>query len=68
MPQMKEQEKPPERGWNEMEASNLSDIEYKVMVTRMLNCLRKDTETTKKGLVKNEEYAWKEELIGVNKQ
>ena len=48
MPQMKEQEKPPEKGRNEMEASNLSDIEYKVMVTRMLNCLRKDTETIKK--------------------
>ena len=46
-----------EKELNEMEASNLSDIEYKVMVTRMLNCLRKDTETTKKGLVKNEEYA-----------
>ena len=36
MPQMKEQEKFPEKELNEMEASNLPDIEFKTMIIRML--------------------------------
>ena len=35
-PQMKEQENSPEKGLDEMEANNLSDIEFRVMITRML--------------------------------
>ena len=35
-PQMKEKEDSPEKELNEIEASNVSDIEFKVMVIRML--------------------------------
>ena len=45
---MKEEEKSPEKELNEVEASNLSDIEFKVMVIRMLNSMRKDIETIEK--------------------
>ena len=31
-----------------MEASNLSDIEFRVMIIRILNSTKKDTETIKK--------------------
>ena len=31
-----------------MEASNLSDIEFRVMITKMLNGMKKDIEITKK--------------------
>ena len=37
MPQMQEQEKSPEKELNETEAINLSDIEFKVIIIRMLN-------------------------------
>ena len=33
---MKEQEKSPEKELNEMEVNNFSDMDFKVMVTRML--------------------------------
>ena len=39
-PQMKEQEKPPEKESNEMKVSNLSDIEFKKIVIRMFKKLR----------------------------
>ena len=56
MPQMKEQEKSPEKELNEMEASNLSYIEFKnKMVIRMLkelsenyNSILKDIKTIEK--------------------
>ena len=41
LPQMKEPENSPEKELNEMEASNLSDIEFKVMVIKMLNSMKK---------------------------
>ena len=44
---MKEQENSPEE-LNEMEASNLSDIEFKVMIISILNSMKKDIETIKK--------------------
>ena len=44
---MKEQENSPEE-LNEMEASKLSDIEFKVMIIRMLKSRKKDIETIKK--------------------
>ena len=40
-PQMKEQENSPEEELNEMEASNISDIELKVMIIKMLNSMKK---------------------------
>ena len=40
IPQMKEQEKFPEKELNEMEASNLPDIDVKSMVIKMLKELR----------------------------
>ena len=36
MAQMKEQNKPPEKELNKMEITNLSDAEFKTLVTRML--------------------------------
>ena len=50
--QIKEQQKSPERELNKMESSNLSDIEFKVMVIRILNSMKKDilVETIKMGL------------------
>ena len=41
MAQMQEQNKTPEKELNEMEASNLSDAEFKTLVIRMLNELRR---------------------------
>ena len=41
MPQRKEQENYPEE-LNEMEGSNLSDIEFRVMILRILNSIKKD--------------------------
>ena len=60
-PQKKEQENAPEKELTEMEASNLSIIEFKVMYTRKLkelsknyNNMKKDIETIKK--IKGEDY------------
>ena len=44
---MKEQENTPEE-LNEMEASNLSHIEFKVMIVRILNNMENGIETIKK--------------------
>ena len=45
-PQMKEEISAKEL--DEMEASNLSDREFRVMITRILNSMKKDIETIKK--------------------
>ena len=45
---MKEQENSPEEELNEMEASNLSDVEFRIMIIRMLSNMKKDVETIKK--------------------
>ena len=47
-PQMREQENSPEEKLKEMEAKNLSYTEFKVMIIRMLNSMKKDIETVKK--------------------
>ena len=44
---MKEHKDSPDKELNEMEASNLSDTQLKVMVIRMLNSMRRDIETMK---------------------
>ena len=44
-PQMKEEETPPEEELNEMEASNLLDIEFRVMIIRILESMKKDIKT-----------------------
>ena len=44
---MKEYDKSPEEELNEMEASNLSDIEFNIMVIRIINNMKKDIETKK---------------------
>ena len=46
--QMKDQENSPEEDINEMEVSNLSDTEFRVMIIRILNNMKKDIDTTKK--------------------
>ena len=48
MVQMKEQIKTPEKELNEMEISNLSDVEFKTLVIRMLKELSKDLKSIKK--------------------
>ena len=45
---MKEQENSPEKGLDEMEANNLSDIEFRVMIIRILNSMKKDIEIIKR--------------------
>ena len=42
MAQMKEQIKTPEKELNKMEISNLSDVEFKILVIRMLKELSED--------------------------
>ena len=53
---------------NEMEASNLSDIKFKVMIIRMLNSLKKDIESIKKNQweMKNVVCEIKNILEGIN--
>lgn len=46
--QIKEQGNSPEEELNKMEKSNLPDIEYKVMITRILNSMKKDIESIKR--------------------
>ena len=46
-PQMKEQVNSPEES-DEMEASNLSDREFRVTIMRILNSTKKDTEIIKR--------------------
>ena len=48
MAQMKEQVKTPEKELNEMEISNLSDVEFKTLVIRMLKELSEDLSSIKK--------------------
>ena len=43
-PQVKEQENSPEEKLNEMEVSNWSDLEFKIIIIRMLNSMKKDME------------------------
>ena len=45
---MKKQENSPEEELNEMKASNISDKEFRGMVIRTLNSMKKDLETIKK--------------------
>ena len=48
MAQMKEQIKTPEKELNKMAISNLSDAEFKPLVTKMLKELREDLSSIKK--------------------
>ena len=48
MAQMKEEIKPPEKELNEMEISNMSDAELKILVIRMLRELSEDLSNIKK--------------------
>ena len=48
MAQMKEQIKTPEKELNEMEMSNLSEAEFKILVIRMLKELSEDLSSIKR--------------------
>ena len=48
MAQMKDQIKTTEKGLNKMEISNLSDAEFKTLVTKMLKELSEDLSSIKK--------------------
>ena len=52
---MKEQQNYPEEELNVLEASNLLDGEFRVLIKRILNSMKKDIETIKKGPVRNKE-------------
>ena len=43
IPQMKEQEKSPKEELDELEASNLSNREFRSMIIRILNSMKKKT-------------------------
>ena len=45
---MNEQDNSPGEEANEMEASNLSDIEFRLMIIRILNSMKKGIETIKR--------------------
>ena len=53
---MKEQENPTEEELDEMEASNLSDREFRVMTISTLNSMIKNHRNHKEEPVKNKEY------------
>ena len=57
MAEMKEHTKTPEKDLNEMEISNLSDIEFKTLVIRMLKELTEILSCIKKDTVRNKQYA-----------
>ena len=60
MTQIKEQIKTPEKELNKMEISNLSDVEFKTLVLRMLEELREDLSS-----IKNIQSEMKESLIEI---
>ena len=62
MAQIKEQIKTPEKELKEMEISNLSDAEFKTLVTRMLKELSEDLNSIKK--IKSETEDTKEQIGG----
>ena len=64
---MKEQENSPEE-LDEMEASNVSDKEFRVMIIRILNSMKKCIETIKKNHseIKNEISEINNTLEGIN--
>ena len=57
--QIKEQEKSPEEERNEMEANNLSDKEFRGIIIRTLNSMKKDLETIKKDQSETKMQHWK---------
>ena len=65
--QIKEKEDFPEE-LNEMEANNLSDIEFRVMIVRIRNNMKKDMETIKndKSEIKNAISEINNMLEGIN--
>ena len=66
--QMKDRENSPEEELNEIEASNLSDTEFKVMIIRKLNRMKKDIKTIKKeqSEIKNAMAEINNTLEGIN--
>ena len=73
---MKEQDKTPEDGFSEVEVNNLPDKEFKVMIIKMLNELRrrmdehsekfnKELENIKKNQTAKEYSNWKSTLEGI---
>ena len=58
---MKEQENFPKEELNEIMASNLSDTEFKVIIIRMVNSMKKDME-----IIKNEQSEIKNAISEIN--
>ena len=54
--QVKEKVNSPKEEPDEMQASNLSDREFRVMIIRILNSMKKDIETPQKEQVRNKDH------------
>ena len=57
MTQMEGQIKTPEKELNKREISNLSDVEFKTLLIRMLKELSEDLNSIKTDIVRNEGYS-----------
>ena len=64
--QMKEQEISPEEQLNEVEASNLSGIEFKVKIIRMLNSMKKDIKINSIENIKKDQSEIKNAISEIN--
>ena len=74
MAQMKEQNKTPEKDLNTMEQSNLSGVEFKTLVIRMIKELSEDLNSIKKiqsemkdTLIEVNNYCYMETIVGCMK-
>ena len=65
---MKEQENSPEEELDEIEARNVSDREFRLMIIKILNSMKKGIETIKKGQseIKNAVSERNNTLEGIN--
>ena len=53
-PKWEDKQNPPEE-LNEMEVSNLSEIDFSIVITRIFNSMKKDRENIKKEPIRNKE-------------
>ena len=67
MAQMKEQNKSPENGLSEMEIANLSDVEFKTLVIRLLRELTEYSKSTREEM-KATQSEIKQNIQGTNSE
>ena len=64
---MKQQENPPEEELDEMEASNLSDREFRLIIIKIFKSMKKRHRNHKKG-IRNKEFPETYNLPKLNKE